>query len=507
MSRPSRTLWTAALILSAMLAGATPSLGARRTDVRRPTSLGRKQTTGRSAQTAVQVALTSANLSAALAPQPSLSFTATAPRGLKVLDVNDMVRYQHFTGVGAAMTDSSAWLIYKQLSPVTRNALMSGLFSARGIHMNFLRVPIGASDFTATGIPYSYDDMPAGQSDPTLANFTVSHDQAYIIPSLRQAVRLNPQISVFANPWSPPPWMKANQAFDNNRAAGTLLESSYGPLATYFVRFIRAYAQAGIPVSALSAQNEPTAQSPYPGLNLPPEDEALFIAQYLHPALNSAGLHPKIYGMDRGATPSYAQTLLSSQAAPLLAGIAWHCYGGQTFMSQTHQMAPDADQLISECSPGIIPYTASELVISAARNWASAAAMWNIALDPAGGPVQPPNYGCPQCSGLVTISETTHRVSYNLNYFQLGQVGRYVQPGALRISSPRWVSDFRSADGHYGVTPGLDNVAFLNPDGSKVLIAYNNSTVPVSFAVRSRGRCFAYRLRARATATFVWDRR
>src|SRR5437762_3037332 len=105
----------------------------------------------------VNVVMTSANLSWRLSRLPDLRFGVDEPSGLPTVTVDDGIRYQHFTGVGAAMTDSSAWLIYDELSAGARARLMNALFGASGIHLNFVRVPIGASDFTATGLPYSYD--------------------------------------------------------------------------------------------------------------------------------------------------------------------------------------------------------------------------------------------------------------------------------------------------------------------------------------------------------------
>jgi glucosylceramidase len=451
----------------------------------------------------VSVVVTTATLSRALTKMPSIRFGRSSSRGLRVLHVDDTVRYQRITGFGAAMTDSSAWLIYTQLPASLREFAMGQLFGPSGIHLNFVRVPIGASDFTEGGVPYSYDDMPAGQSDPQLQNFSIEHDTAYITPVLREMLDLNPGVSILANPWSPPAWMKANDALDNQRGLGTLLPSAYGPLAEYFVKFIQAYEAEGIPISAISPQNEPMAQTTYPGMNISPDNEAQFIAQYLEPALADAGLHPRIYGLDRGAQFFYAQALMSSQARADLSGIAWHCYGGQPVMAQLHQLDPAIEQVISECSPGIIPYSASEAAISGTRNWASAVALWNLALDPSGGPVQPINTGCRGCRGLLTVSESLQTMRFNTSFFQLGQVSKFVQPGAVRISSDRWVSDFQNPTG-YGVTSGLDNVAFVNPNGTKVLVAYNNSRARLSFAIQWRGQAFPYALPAGATATFSW---
>jgi glucosylceramidase len=455
-----------------------------------------------------RVVLTTAGLAYALTPMPSVPFgplpaASTGPAG-NVIHVDDTAQYQHVTGFGAAMTDSSAWLLYTQLPPPIRRLVMNALFSPAGIHLDFVRVPMAASDFTATSQPYSYDDVPSGQSDPDLAQFSIAHDQAYVIPALRQMLSINPGIEILANPWSPPAWMKSNGAFDNISGHGTLAPGSFGALARYFVKFIQAYAAAGIPISSITPQNEPGAVVPYPGLSLSEPDEANFIVNYLAPALSAAGLDPKIYGVDRGAALSYAQALLSGPAAPALSGIAWHCYGGLGTLAALAQLAPTVDQIVSECATAIIPYSPAEVGISSTRNGASAVALWNLALDPAGGPVQAPNFSCLGCTGVVTVSEQTHAATLTSSFYQFGQLSKFVQPGAVRIGSERFVSDFRLPNGTYGVTPGLDDVAFLNPDGSKVLVAYNGGATASRFAVAWHGRAFTYTLQRGATVTFVW---
>ncbi len=277
------------------------------------------------------------------------AFSTEPINGVKVINVDDAIHYQHMAAFGAAMTDSSAWLLWDQLSPAARAVLMSQLFGPEGIHLNFIRVPIGASDYTVGGTPYSYDDLPAGQSDPTLANFSIAHDEPYIIPSLLQALRVNPSTQILASPWSPPAWMKANDAFNNIDLSGALLPAYYEPFAEYLVKFIEAYRAQGIPISAITPENEPNAPSSYPGMYLTPAQEAQLVAQKLAPSLAAAGLHPKIYGLDDTELPQ-AQALVASQARGALAGIAWHCYQGLGQMSALHQTDPAAGEILDECS-------------------------------------------------------------------------------------------------------------------------------------------------------------
>jgi O-glycosyl hydrolase len=427
----------------------------------------------------------------------------------RAVNVDARVRYQQVTGVGAAMTDTSAWLIYDELVPAARKRLMSELFGRSGIRLAFTLVPMGGSDFTATGQPYTYDDIPAGQTDPPLASFSISHDQAYILPALRQILAIDPQEKVFAVPWSAPAWMKANGALDDLGLLGTPLRADYQALADYFVKFIQAYGSEGVPITAIAPANEPNAPAPYPAMSFPAPMEAQWVAATLAPTLAAAGLHPDIFGYDAGwESAGYAQQLITSGARADLRGIAWHCYSGPpSIMSAVHHLAPAMDEIVAECSPGLNPFPIAEVLIGAFRNWASTVMLWNLALDPSGGPVEPPNAGCAHCTGLVTIDEASHRVALLPSYYQLGQLGKFVQPGAWRVRSPSFVSYY----GQPGPTPiehvtaGLDDVAFLNPDGSKVLLAYNTSPGAIPFSVSSGGRSFTYVLAAHATVTFTWQ--
>jgi glucosylceramidase len=455
----------------------------------------------------VQVYLTDANLKdAALTQEPDALFSGRSlPRGVKGLNVDDHIRYQSIVGFGAAMTDSSAYLIHNYLSPGQRKTVLDGLFSARtGLGIDFLRVPIGGSDFTAGGTAYTYDDLPEGQTDPTLADFSVAHDLGYVIPTLQQTMKVNPAVDVISTEWTAPAWMKANDSTADLGRAGSLLSPDYAVLAQYFVKFIEAYKAAGIPIWAITPENEPGTPVSYPSMNLTPAQEAQFIAQDLAPAFQAAGISSRIYGGDTGsAEPSYATAVQSDSAsAAAVSGEAWHCYGGQEGITAFHNAFPGVQNLMTECSPGIIPYTGAEASIDAIRNWASSATLWNVALNSDGGPVQAPNEGCGNCTGLVTINQGTHKVTKTDNYYQLGQLSKFVERGAVRIDTPRWVHDYR--DTRYHVSAGLDNVAFLNPDGSRVLVAYDNSSHPITFGVSWNYQQFSYTLNAGATVTFKW---
>jgi O-glycosyl hydrolase len=454
----------------------------------------------------VEVAVTDQAKGQALSAQPNLEMSRAHPAaGTPVIRVNTFDHLQHITGFGAAMTDSSASLIEKDLSTQARTTLMDQLFGADGLHLNLLRVPLGASDFTATGTPYSYDD---GSADPDLTRFSIAHDRSAILPLLRDASSIHHGLQILATPWSVPGWMKANDALDNRDNAGTVNVADYKAYAAYFVKFIQAYAEAGVNINAITPANEPTNPTAYPGMNIPEATEVRLINRWLEPALKRAGLDPAIFGGDIGwGTPAYLRALVTSVAAKDLNGIASHCYyGDPRVMSQIHDLNPLIHTEMTECSPGISTEPITEVVIGSLRNWASQVDLWNVALNPSGGPVQAPNHGCGGCYGLVTIHPKTGTVTDTSAFNELGQVSEFIDPGAQRVASNNFVHyDYKRPGASY-VSSGLDDVAAVNPDGSVALVVYNNSKQTRRFAVEWHGYYVSDTLAAGATISYRWRR-
>ncbi len=452
-------------------------------------------TTANRAGPTVQVWLTTSNGSSQLTQQPNITFGSNIGNAATIR-VNESQTFQQMIGFGAAVTDSSAWLIYNTMRSNQRATLMQQLFDPiQGIGISFVRIPMGSSDFSING-PYSYDDLSAGQSDPNLNHFSISHDQAYILPVLQQARSLNPNLTFMANPWSPPAWMKTNGSMlgTDNGATGTLNSADYGPLANYFVKFIQAYQAHGISIFAVTPQNEPEyAPDNYSGMSWSASGENVFIKNNLSPALKSAGLSTKILGYDHNWNDSsFADTLLNdSTTRNDLAGIAWHCYlGSPSAMTAIYAADKAVGAYETECATGaaVTPISTPDLLMQSVQNDAKTVELWNLALDPNHGPH---SGGCPDCLGLVTIDQNTGNVTYNNDYYQVGQYSRFVVPGAYRIASNSLGS--------------LADVAFKNPDGSKVMVAHNDGSSSSSFQVLWGNQSFEYTLPAGATVTFKWS--
>lgn len=430
-----------------------------------------------------------------LAAQPTIDWQRGVGTARATIVVDPSRRYQTMTGFGASMTDSSAYVL-SELPTKARTKIMRSLFSSTdGIGLSMLRQPMGASDF-AVEKAYSYDDQPAGQIDPALSDFSVDHDREYILPRLREAYTINPELTFMATPWSAPGWMKTSDSL----IAGSLLPQYEQAYAQYFVRFIEAYREAGIPTHYVSMQNEPLYEpSDYPGMEVFPPQEAEFIAAQLAPALRNAGLQTKILAYDHNwDIPDYPEAVHGAVPAATV-GTAWHCYAGEAItQSVSHNDFPLAQAFETECSGGGWQGDQTQAfeqsmdsVIDVPRNWGQSVVLWNVALDENDGPHVG---GCSNCRGLVT-THSDGSVTKEPDYWALGQLSRYVRPGAVRIGS----SSIIGAD-----SDGVRNVAFQNPDGSLIMVVHNSATRSRSFDVALGDRHFSTRLAGGAAATYRW---
>ncbi|SEM15369.1 ricin-type beta-trefoil lectin domain protein [Streptacidiphilus jiangxiensis] len=433
-----------------------------------------------------------------LQQQTPISFSSGSGSTGATVAVNDGTRYQQFTGAGASFTDTAAWLMNSSgaLSTATRNAVMTNLFDpVNGIGLDFLRNPMGASDLARYN--YTYDDMPSGQSDPTLANFSIAHDLADVLPLTKQAEQLNPNLKVMGTPWTAPPWMKDSGAYSQ----GWLQSQYYAAYAQYFVKYIQAYQAQGVHIDYVSAQNEPTCCSGYPSMQWNANGLDYFTGTDLLPAFHAAGLTTKVLALDWNwdSYDNYAAQTVNDATVrndPLFGGIAWHGYSGDpTEQTTVHNQYPNVDAFDTEHSGGtwIADQQQEDMqnIVDYTRNWGKSVVKWSLAVDQNMGPH---NGGCGTCTGLITVHNGDARsgqVDYNIEYYDLGQLTKFVKPGAYRIDST--------------ASTAVPNVAWLNPDGSKAVVAYNATGGSEPFTVNWGGQHFTYTLPAQTSATFTWS--
>ena len=410
---------------------------------------------------------------------------------LPAIFVDPDQRYQTVDGFGYALTGGSAEHL-AAMSPEKRRSILDEIFSpdGRGLGVSYLRVSIGSSDLNSR--VFSYDDLPPGETDPWLEKFDLSDDRMNVIPILTEILKINPNIKILGSPWSAPLWMKTNHTIQGGR----LNPEDYEVYARYFVKYVQEMARAGIPVDAVTVQNEPFNDGNTPSMQMFPKEEARFIAEDLGPAFRAAHLQTKIIIYDHNCdAPEFPLSVLTdTNARPFVDGSAFHLYAGSvSALSLVHDRFPDksiyfTEIVVANRQPefnAAIPVT--RIVIGAMRNWSRNVLLWNLAANSQFEP-HTDNGGCTACQGAITIDGD--RVERNEAYYVIGHAAKFVPPGSWRIASTESAT--------------LPNVAFRTAGGRTVVLVANPGKQSLKFRLEMDNQNIQPELPGESVATFVW---
>jgi glucosylceramidase len=372
---------------------------------------------------------------------------------------------QQILGFGGALTDATCYVL-SQLSDAERQAVMHDLFAPGEMAMNVCRTCIGASDYSRTA--YTFDET--NEPDPQLKKFSIDRDKGYVLPVLRDARKVNPELFLFSSPWTPPGWMKSG----GSMLGGAMRKPSFAPYAQYFLKFLNAYKAEGVAIDAVTVQNEVDTDQDgrMPACLWGQEYEIDFVQNHLGPALRKAGVSTKIWVLDH----NYAlwgraiDELSIPGASEYIDGIAWHGYVGEpSAMSRVHDAFPQKNAYWTEGGPDVAQpdYQTdypkwAETFNGVLRNWARSITAWNLALDEKGNP----NIGPFSCGGVVTIDNATHKITKSGQYWAFAHYSRHVRRGA-KVFETNGVGEGR------GTAGAVSHTGFRNPDGSFVVVLAN----------------------------------
>lgn len=399
--------------------------------------------------------------------------------------------FQTIDGFGYTLTGGSAMLIQK-MNSYNRENLLQELFGCIGEQtcISYLRLSMGASDLDES--VFSYNDLPLGLQDLSLTQFSLAKDTLYLIPLLKEILKISPNIKLMSSPWSPPTWMKSN----NNSIGGYLLPEYYSVYADYIVKYLLAMQSHGITIDAVTIQNEPQHGGNNPSLLMSATEQALFIKNHLGPKLKGANLDIKIVVWDHNCDkPEYPISILNDAGAnAFVDGSAFHLYAGDiSAMSTVHNAFPNKNLYFTEqwtgangSFSGDLQWHIKNVVIGSLRNHSKNVLEWNLANDPSYKPHTPG--GCSQCKGAITIDGNIYQK--NVSYFIIAHASRFIPYGSVRIES--------------NSIPNLHNVVFQTPEGKKVMIALNDTDNTEIFNIEINGKRALTSLTAHTVATFVW---
>jgi glucosylceramidase len=413
-----------------------------------------------------------------------------AAAGSATISVDTNTQYQTVLGVGSSLEESTVFNLSRMSAAGRDRALRALVDPATGAGFNVARITFGTSDFTSHDF-YTYDD---GAADPSLSRFSIQRDIDYnVVATVKQALAINPNLKIFASAWSAPPWMKTS-----NNIIGGSLNSTYIPaLATYYRRAVQAYAAQGIPIYALTLQNEPLfSPADYPGM-LVSADQERQLAKALRTELTNAALGTvKIWAFDHNFSEgvSYAAGVLGgasshSDAYGSVDGVAFHDYAGDpSAMATVKATYPDKDVLMTERS--VWGTAGADRIAQYFRNSATLYEGWVSMLDQSRSPER--WSGSPDPTMLVQSTSNRDTFWALPDYNMIAQFSKFVSPGARRVATG------------YGSTGTVTDVAFRNPDGTLVTVVVNQTSASQAFTLRVGTQQIQSTLPAKTVGTYLW---
>lgn len=452
-------------------------------------------------QQKIIVYTTAQNTNLRITPTDTLSFSdfgqplETQP----CIFVDPSKMFQAFIGIGGALTDASAETFYKLPADKQKELMQNYYDPVKGIGYTIGRTNINSCDFSSDSYTY------VQENDKDLKTFSIVHDEKYKIPFIKQAIAAaGGKLTMYASPWSPPAFMKAN---NDMLHGGKLKPEFYQSWANYYIKFFQAYAKENIPFWGLTVQNEPMAVQTWESCNYSAEEERDFIKNYLGPTLQNAGMDDKkliAWDHNRDLIYQRASTILSDPgAARYVWGLGFHWYeswtgGGKIFdnVKRVEEAYPDKPLIFTEgCAESFKPEVINDWqwgeaygrnMINDFNNGTCAWTDWNILLDEKGGPNHVGNF----CFAPVHANTKTGELHYLNSFYYIGHFSKFIRPGAHRIISA-------SSRGQ------LLTTAFINTDGSLVVVVMNQSGDNIPYRLWLNGKAAETKSLPHSIQTFV----
>ena len=421
------------------------------------------------------------------------------------ITLNPSVRFQQIDGFGVAITGSSCYNLLR-MSTENRAKLLTETFDTiTGAGYSYIRISIGCSDF-------SLDEYTCCDS-PGIENFKIHDlDKRDLLPILKEILAINPNVKIIGSPWTCPRWMKVDDLSSmqpyNSWTSGHLNPEYYQDYAIYFVKFIQEMEKEGIPIAAVTIQNEPLNRGNSASLYMSWQEQSQFIRTALGPKFSEAGLRTKIIVFDHNynydnITDQKAYPLkiyADPEASAYVDGAAYHAYGGdKSELQNVHNAAPAKNLYFTEMSigswnysfDGDLMWSMRELGIGTLNSYCKAVIVWNFLLDENGAPYRPG--GCTTCYGAVEISSKDYATLDRKSHFYLiAHLSKVISPGATRIDVSGYKPD------------GLYLTAVENTDGTYGVVMQNDTNQALKISLDDGNHSFPFTIAAKSIASFRW---
>jgi len=405
---------------------------------------------------------------------------------------------QTVDGFGGSFNELG-WAAMSGLDDEERGAVFEALFGESGCRFNLCRMPMGSSDFS-----FGYYSLNDEAGDLAMEHFSIDRDRVFLLPYIKAAMEVRPDLRVWGSPWSPPSWMKESQHY-KALGKGMKWESEIlKAYALYFEKAVRAYRDAGLNFEAIHVQNEPWANQSFPSCLWTGEQLRDFIRDYLGPHFREHGVDAEIWlgtinagGFDWTVKPTFEDE--KAMAYVTGAGFQW---GGREIVAQCRDKQPELSlmQTETECGNGRNDWKYAEHTADLFRQYFTSGVhsylQWNMILEQ----TQRSYWGWPQNSmvTILTFDITDHdsgqnkradRAVFNPQFYMVKHITHFVDRGARLVE----------------LDPDVPGLAFINPDGRMVFFYSNRSEQDVALTISHNGNNVAVAVPARSFSTFVFE--
>ncbi|WP_308759899.1 glycoside hydrolase family 30 beta sandwich domain-containing protein [uncultured Bacteroides sp.] len=413
---------------------------------------------------------------------------------------------QNVDGFGGTFNEIG-WDAMLTLPEETRSEIMQSLFGSDGVNFSLGRTPVGCSDYSFGY--YSYNDV---RDDYEMRNFSIDRDRFILMPYIKEALKLRPDLILWASPWTPPTWMKVNEHYSQKSSGieGTeighnrmnpcqnmignvtgfkMTQGHLSAYAKYFSKYVQAYRDNGIKISMVMPQNEIAWTPCWPSCTWRPEDLAIFVTQYLGPQFEKDSLDTDIYmGTINYPNPDYIRTFMKHKDIGKYikgVGVQWT---GMRALPHAYREYPSFKYMQTEnmCGNSENDWSALEktwkAVIHCFNNGVNSYMYWNMIL----------NETCKSWwdwaqNALIIIDRNTNGIKYTDEYYLMKHLSHFVQPGSRLIK----------------VSDNSNTLAFNTKDGKIVIVTYNPNDSEIDTGFKMGDKTLAVKLRPRSINTVV----
>lgn len=407
----------------------------------------------------------------------------------KVINIYPEIKYQSFIGFGGAFTESSGYSL-SLLSQEKQEDIINDYFLENNANYSFCRIPIGSSDFSLKSYSYSQKQ--------DLSDFSIEQDKKYVIPMIKKAQKLNPNIKFLASPWSPPKFMKSNKMLI---LGGKLLNNYKQVWAEYLSKFILEYQKENICINYMTVQNEPNATQTWESCLYSPEEEKDFAVNYLYPTFLKYNIKTKILVWDHNKEKLYTRAkkeLDSNEALNAISGFAFHLYTGDHFenIKLVQEAFPGKILIHTEGCTGYSKFNPNDEVHNAEiyshdilgdlNSGVNGYIDWNLVLNYKGGPNHKLNY----CNSPIMINKEKTDYIKNLSFYYITHFSKFIKPNAKKIAFSTYSTD-------------IELTAFENIDGSIAIVLLNKNNFNKEYNIVLNDKIIHDNLDSHAIVTYL----